>query len=580
MLAIEPDVHPGIMVAEDESALRELLVLVLQHAGFNAFPVTNRREACACLADHKIDLILLDIGLGDESGIDLLKEVRTRPDGSELPILLLTGHADRRTVMTLAQLGVQEYVLKSHFHFDDLLSRINRNLGRKHVLATGSEAPQRTAEAAVPTNQPADLLTPLITRERMQEQIQRFAELKALSPTVTQLLHLTERPDCSLDQLARIIKQDQVISLKVLKIANSVVYSRGEPVDTIHKALSRIGTAQIRQLVSNIAVIDNFNASAAKEPINVGLFWEHSIATGLIAAAITRTRNGDEREIDRAFTAGLLHDVGRLVLAEQLGPIYQRVLDTANRLHLPLDQVESRMLQSNHAELMQQILNFWQFPTSLIEPIAMHHLPFAAVQGASPHHPDEIHTLSLANAYAHAMLLGSSGNDCFQPVDHLAEKLDLNADTIKFIEREIPGQTMEMKCAFYQMSPQEKQVEYQNIAIKQFRQPLRTLYTGPERPGDSFKMLFARLSNSTVDKTPNLSVMNLTNIQDRDGLTNAVLEKEKNAGVAPLPLLVISSFENVKLDSRLLARRPLAMLPATFTQGQLVETVNGLSPAN
>src|SRR5262249_7291747 len=163
-----------------------------------------------------------------------------------------------------------------------------------------------------------------------------------LSPTVSRLMQIVNSHDCSVERIASAAKQDQAVAIKILKLANSPVYFRGDPVDSVHQAVLRIGTNQIRQVVMNLTVRERFGSLGGASRLRATQFWEHSIACGLIAAEITRCRGGSAPEIDSAFTMGLLHDIGKMFYAEVLDDQYNHVLTMAEEMRLPLEQTESR----------------------------------------------------------------------------------------------------------------------------------------------------------------------------------------------------------------------------------------------
>lgn len=620
------------MIVEDELAMRELLVMALDARGFDVVATGSAHEALAILKSQPVDLLLSDLRLGEESAIDLLKELRKLPNGRRLPVILLTGYSDRNAVLAVAQLGVQGYLLKSQLSRNDLVNRIEQQLkgpelnpqtpiqsltteqprsgempptfevqasqtsglaephlegvGQRPVAAAAAVEPVADSNAVVTTEAPVSLapvdllraLKPIITREQILKQVDKYGEMKALSPTVSQLLSITSNSECSPGQVARIIKRDQAISLKVLKIANSVAYSRGGSVDSIQQALSRIGLSQIRQMALNISVMDNFHLSALGDEFNSELFWEHSIATGLIAAAITRIRKGDERAIDSAFTSGLLHDVARMVFAEQLGEMYRRVLDTAVRLQLPLEQVESRMLLLNHANVMDRVLNAWKFPKSLIEPIAMHHLSAGSIRNLSPQIIAEAATLALANRLAHVMLLGSSGNDCYYPTDEFVQILDLESAAFRFIEEQIPEQTTDLKYAMIQSRPGDARPSYQQLVMKRLKRSIWPLYVSANPEVDGYRLLFERLRECDRHQEPNVAVLHLANPRNREALFRSLREQEKIAGIAALPLIIISPSMAIEVEQRLLAGRMHEVLPSPFTLSRLANTISKLLP--
>jgi HD-like signal output (HDOD) protein/CheY-like chemotaxis protein len=599
-----------ILIAEDDSMVRELLSMALEANGYEAVTVSNVHDALACISTRQIDLLLLDIGLGAESGLDLLSSLRLVPQGKNLPVILLTGRADRQTVLHCAHMGVQSYMVKHQFSRKELLARIDQHLKHRELLSapatdvdlaespkwlpqsnSKSPKPRRTGIAIAANPGPelqaaeflergapyADLLRsvkPIINRAQTLAQVDRCAELKALSPTAAQLMKMTAESNFSMEEIAQVIKRDQAIALKVLQIANSVVYARAGAVDSVQKALSRIGLSQIRQLVLNISLVDNFHLSGLGEHFNSELFWEHSIATGLIASTIARFRRSDPHAIDLAFTMGLLHDVARMVFVQQLHDIYKRVMDTAARLELPLEQVETCMLQINHADAVDRLLCAWKFPKSLIQPIAMHHLSAEKIGKLAPEMITEVSTLALANRLAHALLLGSSGNNCQYSTDEFAKVLQLTPEAMAFIEQQIPTQTREMKNAMLQSGACEGCLDYRKIAMGKFRRPIRPIFIGASPETDGHRMLLDRLKDTNEPQRPNIAVMHLPTMND--SLFGLLAEREKTAGAKPLPLIVLSPTSNLKLEPRLVAGRKYKVVPSPFVLSRLIDAINHL----
>jgi len=583
-----------IMVVEDEAAVRELLVLALEANAFETVAAGNATDALAHLQSKHVDLLLLDLRLGTDSGIELLKVVRQMSEYEKLPVILLTGCADRNTVLAIAQLGVQGYVLKHQFSRKDLIARINQQLKDREAAFAAAETdipqpasaapPDRETEADVAAQPEAgflhsDLLRsvkPIVTRAQTLEQVDRCAELKALSPAVAQIMSVTAVPDCSFDQIARVINMDQAIALKILKIANSVLYGCERSIDTVQQALSRIGVSQVRQLVLGMSVIDNFHTIGLGEQFNRELFWEHSIATGLIAAAITRFRNADKHAMDFAFTMGLLHDVARMVFVEKLDDLYKRVLDTAAHLQLPLEQVESRMLLINHADVVNRLLNTWNFPKRLVDTIAMHHLPDEKIARLAPQKVGEVATLALANRLAHALLLGSSGNNCQYPTEALVRVLGLKPEAIKFVEEQIPDQTADVKQAILKSDDGPPQTDSRLRLLKKFRRAIRPLYVSANPAIDAYRILLERLRETNDDRRPNVAVLYLANTRDSESLFKTLRERENAGGIKSLPVIVISPSPNLTLDPKLFAGRDHEIVSSPFTLSRLADAMNTL----
>ena len=333
-------------------------------------------------------------------------------------------------------------------------------------------------------------------------------------------------------------------------------------------------------MVLNISLIDNFHLSGLGQNFNSELFWEHSIATGLIAAAIARSRRSGQHAIDLAFTMGLLHDVARMVFVQQLDDLYKRVIDTATRLQFPLEQVESRMLQVNHVDVVDRLLIAWKFPKSLIEPIAMHHLSAEKIAKLSPGMVPEACTLALADRLAHALLLGFSGNDCQYSTHEFARVLELKPDAIKFIEQNIPKQTQDMKDAMLQSEECEACPEYRLLALKKFNPPVRPLYISSSPEIDGYRILLERLKDPADNRPPNVAFMQLASMKEVPSFFDTLKKRENEAGAGPLPLVIISPLANLKLEPELLAGRKHKLLPSCFALLRLADNLNSIIHAD
>jgi HD-like signal output (HDOD) protein/DNA-binding response OmpR family regulator len=605
-----------ILIVEDDVAVRELLVLALEANAFEAIAVGNIQDAMARLSSEHVDLLLLDLKLGTENGIDLLKQVRQMPGYDELPIILLTGCADRNIILQIAHLGVQGYVLKHQFSRKQLIERINQQLATRQAeyrapstvepqpgSAISAEnpiseiSPTETAESraigssesfaeyesdisqAGAAGAALELLrsvNPVVTRSQSLALADRCAELKVLPSIVHQLAQVSAEPSCSLEQIANIVKLDQGMVLKVLKTANSVAYGCERTIDNARDALSRIGVSQVRQLVLNTIVADDFCSVDLGEHFNHELFWEHSVATAQIAATIAQLRNGDRHAIEFAYTMGLLHDIGRLVLVQQLDDIYKGALNTAARLQLPLDLVESRMLLVNHADLIYRLFDKWNFPRSLAKAIALHHLPFERIRRLPPRNMEDVATLALANRLAHSLLLGSSGNGYQYPAEELVQVLDLKPDVIKQIEDRIPEQTRISRSSIVNRDEQSPHYDYRTFLLKRFHGPIRPLYISTHPEIDGYRILFDRLMDSTDTKRKNIAIIHLTNLGDTDSLFASLREQERATDIKHLPLIILSPLPKPTPDPQLLADREFKIVPSPFSLLRLTDTINSL----
>lgn len=599
-----------ILLVDDEPIVREPIAIILRNQGYQVLTASDGQHALSLLDSDTPDLVLLDMAMPVMDGRAFLRHLRASPVHRAMPVIVLTEVLDREYIVEMARHGVRDCLLKSAFTLAELLLRIRRALAIDSAAAppppesaepvapaTSAEPappapsappePARPVEPAAPPAvpdalpapaDPADLqqYKPLLTRTQLLQHIDAASELKAMSPTVTQLLTMTQSTHCSLDHVARVIKQDHAIALKVLKLANSAVYTRGEPVESVTQAVTRIGLGQIHQLVLNLSVVDRFTFDTSSVGLCARRFWEHSIATGLFAASITRLRGGTAAEVDVAFTTGLLHDVGRMLMVEKMGPLYGQVLHVARQTQRPLEQVESRLLLMNHAEVMEKLLCAWKFARPLSQPIALHHLPLAQARKVSPKMLAEVATLSLADALAHAALLGSSGNDTIYPIAEPLRALDLPSAEFRQMLEQVPDQTDEIKFAMLNVGRQDPWPPYNAELRNRIGRPFRPLIISRDPDLDPVAMMLRRLAEVS-DQPPNIAVVHLPAARHRADLTRQLLEEEQIVGTGPLPILVISPRGATSLGDAAASRTAIA-LPTPLPIARFIEAAQQLLP--
>ncbi len=630
-----------ILVVDDMAIFREPLTAALCQRGYDAQQANDGVEALSRVAQNPPDLILMDINMPRLDGIEVLRRLRNNQRTQDIPVIFLTACTNREYVVQAAKLGVRDYLLKSAFSLDLLLSRIKAGLECRAAVARGASADSPAAgvaqvkrapapadlnistatstsavalaEAPPPTAAPAmnkavikavkttvqaprpevspatarpsssttaleslKSLKPIISRSQISEKIETLGEIRAMSPSISQIIKLTSSENTSLDAIVRAVRQDQAIALKILKLANSVVYTRGEAVESVHKAVMRIGLAQIRQAALNFSVIDHFQVGDLDGQLSISHFWEHSIACGLIAAEITHLNGGNAEDADRAFTMGLLHDVGRMIYAEQMTEEYRSVMEASNRLQLPLEQVESRMLLINHADLMDRVLHLWRFPKELVTPIALHHLSIGNIRQVAPSMVNQVATLALANCLAHALLLGSSGNLAVYPTHELARSLRLEPSVIQRIVEVIPDQTQDIKLAMVANSRQEHWEPMSDQIRKQIGVPLHPVVITAAPGIDAFEILARCLQDTSNPGPANLGIVHIAQASERIMATTKLKQAEAGAGGERLPLVILSPAGNLTLEESAMAGRRVELLPYPLALSRWVAAVRNV----
>lgn len=235
----------------------------------------------------------------------------------------------------------------------------------------------------------------------VQEVLRRDPDLGTLADLYHRIQAVIDDPASSLDTVARTIGADPALSARILRIANSSLYQFPTRVESIPQAIGIIGTQQVRDLVLAATLIRHFSRIPVSG-VDMDSFWRHSIGCALMARSVAFFRR--EANLERAYVAGLLHDIGRLILFMHLEDWATRVLAARDRSGDLLYRVESRELGFDHSQLGAALLEHWRLPPALIEPVRHHHSPDEARR-----YPMETATVHLADSMAHALRLGTSG---------------------------------------------------------------------------------------------------------------------------------------------------------------------------
>jgi putative nucleotidyltransferase with HDIG domain len=183
-----------------------------------------------------------------------------------------------------------------------------------------------------------------------------------------------DNPKSSAQDIANVVNTDVGFSAKLLRLVNSPFFGFSTSIDSVARAVSLVGVKEISTLALGISTINYFQ-NIPPELMDMRVFWQHSLRCAVFAKLLAAKRGLPS---DRFFTAGLLHDVGRLVIFKNMPYASVEALLYARSDMVPLVEAESSVLGYNHADVGKLLLEAWKFPAALTDVIAHHHSPDAA----------------------------------------------------------------------------------------------------------------------------------------------------------------------------------------------------------
>ncbi len=200
-------------------------------------------------------------------------------------------------------------------------------------------------------------------------------ELAAMPATSARLLTLLEDPDVEVDELVSVVEKDPGLTANVLKLCNSSYYGLGREVGSVRDALVRLGSRTVLTVAFAASMGRLLQVAVTAYRLPRGQLWRHALACGLLAARLA-PGGAAGRDRDRLFTAGILHDIGKLLLDRPLRDHLEQLPPDLDDSQLVL--AERDLLGFDHAEAGAAVAEAWNFPPDLVAAIAGHHRPAPA----------------------------------------------------------------------------------------------------------------------------------------------------------------------------------------------------------
>jgi HD-like signal output (HDOD) protein/ActR/RegA family two-component response regulator len=341
--------HSRLLFVDDESlvlqGLRRTLHTMRQE--WDMTFVESGEKALEALARESYDAIITDMKMARMDGAQLLEEVKQRYPA--IVRIVLSGQANQEAVL--------------------------RSVGPAHQYLSKPCDPQ---ELKLRLTQ-AFVMRDLLRNAKVRELVSGMKSIPSLPGMYYEITAELRSEDASLVRIAAIISKDAGMTAKVLQLANSAFMGVRYEVSNPTQAVTLIGTEMVRALVLSVHVFSQFEDQLGAAPVLTAL-WEHSIAVGCLAQRIAAVEKCAKGLIDESFTAGLLHEIGKLVLLARMPKEYAGILETVKETPPALAAAEQERFGCTHAELGAYLMSIWGLPHPLIHAVAYHDRPAASIE--------------------------------------------------------------------------------------------------------------------------------------------------------------------------------------------------------
>jgi HD-like signal output (HDOD) protein len=340
--------------------------------GFETLRAANAREALGRLETTPCDIVVADLALPETNGGELLARVRQRHPRT---VRLLLCEAPQRELAT-------RYASEAH-------QLLPRNSSSQALLG----ALQRGAS-----------LHDVLTSERLMQLVGNLKSLPSVPGLYVSLIEAMKNPNSTIESLGEIIARDIGMTARVLQIVNSVVFGLREKITNPGQAATFLGLDTLRSLVLSVGIFSQFEQDEFEE-FSVQETWEHSLEVAAFARTILVAERCDKKLLEEGALAGMMHDCGKLVLANNRAARLHAAALISARDGLDRSETERRIFGASHAGLGAYLLGEWGMPSNVVEAVCFHHTP------SQCHEQDFglVTAVHAANCIAHIDLDGPGG---------------------------------------------------------------------------------------------------------------------------------------------------------------------------
>jgi HD-like signal output (HDOD) protein/ActR/RegA family two-component response regulator len=340
---------PRILFVDDEPNVLEGLRNMLRRMrnDWDVEFAESGRKALESMRHTPADIVVSDMRMPEMDGVQLLNMIKSLYPGTVR--FILSGHSDRESV--LRSVGPTHQFLSKPCNADELRNAVCRGFSLRELLG----------------------------KENLMSLV---LDVKAI-PTVPELYASVcaalNSPNCSPNQIGAIISKDIAISAKVLQLVNSAFFGLRRRVGDVEQAVALLGIDTIKALVLTAGVFQEFTKSEMSE-FAVHELYAHSLHVGNASLRVAKRILPDQKMIDEAMMAGVMHDLGKIILIRNHADAYREIRRQSEVEGRRLCAVEQEFLGVTHAEIGAYVLGLWGLSDSIVEAAAFHHNPTACVQ--------------------------------------------------------------------------------------------------------------------------------------------------------------------------------------------------------
>jgi putative nucleotidyltransferase with HDIG domain len=332
-----------LFVDDDPGAVQELKKMLkpMSNEWEMEFAVSGE-DAMNFMAESPFDVIVSDMHMPEMNGVELLDAVMECYP--ETVRIIHSGHSDKEMVLQSVK-SAHQFLMKP----------------------CDAETMKYTIERTC-------RLRDLLRNEALKKIVTGIKNLPSLPSLYNLIVAEMQSPEASLKKVGHIISQDVSMSAKILQLVNSAFFGLPQKITDPQQAAVYLGIDTLKALVLSIHVFSSSTEDAESCGFSLVKMWRHSLRTARLARDIARAETSDGKAAEEAMIAGMLHDIGKLILLK-VPRQYEQVMDFIETTGCDSAEAEYTIMKTSHAELGAYLLGLWGLPDNIVEPVAFHHNP-------------------------------------------------------------------------------------------------------------------------------------------------------------------------------------------------------------
>ena len=299
-------------------------------------------DALKCLDQNPMDVIISDMKMPEMDGSRLLAEVKQRHP--HMVRLILSGHVEQEATIQSVQFAHQ--CLSKPCDVEVLKQTLAKLFALRDIL----------------------------NGESIKKIVSQIESLPSLPAMYTEIMAEMQSPDPSLKKVGDIVASDVSMTAKILQVVNSVFFGLSQKISHPQQAVMLLGLDSIKALVLSVKIFSEFSSKKFSW-FNIDTLFNHSISVSTYTKTIAKNEKLNQDLVNLSLMAGLLHDIGKLILATNFDQTYRQVLTESRNSGQNLWDLEYGAFGTSHAEIGAYLMGLWSLENPIIEAVAFHHCP-------------------------------------------------------------------------------------------------------------------------------------------------------------------------------------------------------------